>query len=66
MIRVQTANVVSDVLGYSSKGENRNSVNDALSAIVSHGCGALLYLEPRRNDSHGSGLSHPLMRPNYP
>ena len=50
MIRVQTANVVSDVLGYYPAGESRNSVEDSLRAIVSHGCGALLYLEPRRND----------------
>ena len=50
MVRVQTANIVSDVLGYYPGGESRNSVEDSLRAIVSHGCGALLYLEPRRND----------------
>ena len=51
MVRVQAANVVSDVLGYSTNGESRHSIDDSLRAIVSHGCGALLYLEPRRNDS---------------
>ena len=51
MVRVQAANVVSDVLGYSNNGESRHSIDDSLRAIVSHGCGALLYLEPRRNDS---------------
>lgn len=55
MVRVQSANVVSDVLGYSSNGESRNAVEDSLRAIVSHGFGALLYLEPRRNDEY---LSH--------
>ena len=52
MVRVQSANVVSDVLGYSSNGESRNAVEDSLRAIVSHGFGALLYLEPRRNDEY--------------
>ena len=51
MVRVQAANVVTDVLGYSDSGVNRNTIDDSLRAIVSHGCGALLYLEPRRNDS---------------
>ncbi len=51
MVRVQAANVVTDVLGYSTNGESRHSIDDSLRAIVSHGCGALLYLEPRRNDS---------------
>ena len=51
MVRVQAANVVTDVLGYSNNGESRHSIDDSLRAIVSHGCGALLYLEPRRNDS---------------
>lgn len=51
MVRVQAANVVTDVLGYSANGESRHSIDDSLRAIVSHGCGALLYLEPRRNDS---------------
>ena len=66
MIRVQTANVVSDVLGYSLKGKSRNSVNDSLSAIVSHGCGALLYLEPRRNDSQESGSKSSSDSPKLP
>ena len=43
---------MSDVLGYSSNGESRNAVEDSLRAIVSHGFGALLYLEPRRNDEY--------------
>ena len=51
MVRVQAANVDTDVLGYSTNGESRHSIDDSLRAIVSHGCGALLYLEPRRNDS---------------
>ena len=51
MVRVQAANVVTDVLGYSTNGESRHSIDDSLRAIVSYGCGALLYLEPRRNDS---------------
>jgi 3,4-dihydroxy 2-butanone 4-phosphate synthase/GTP cyclohydrolase II len=51
MVRVQAANVVTDVLGYSASGVSRNTIDDSLRAIVSHGCGALLYLEPRRNDS---------------
>jgi len=66
MIRVQTANVVSDVLGYSLKGGSRNSVNDSLSAIVSHGCGALLYLEPRRNDSQETGSKSSSDSPKLP
>ena len=52
IVRVQSANVVTDVLGYSSNGESRSAVEDSLQAIVSHGFGALLYLEPRRNDEH--------------
>lgn len=51
MVRVQTANILSDVLGFADKDQSSNSVDNSLRAIVSHGCGALLYLEPRRNDN---------------
>lgn len=51
MVRVQTANILSDVLGFAGKESSSNSVENSLRAIVSHGCGALLYLEPRRNDN---------------
>ena len=51
MVRVQTANILSDVLGFAGKEPSSNSVENSLRAIVSHGCGALLYLEPRRNDN---------------
>lgn len=51
MVRVQTANILSDVLGFAGKEPSSNSVEKSLRAIVSHGCGALLYLEPRRNDN---------------
>lgn len=51
MVRVQTADIPADVFGFSPKGQYKNSLEDSMRAIVSHGCGALLYLEPRRNDS---------------
>ena len=57
MVRVQTANIVSDVLGYYPCGESRNSVEESLRAIVSHGCGALLYLEPRKNDDRTNEIN---------
>ena len=51
MVRVQTGNILADVLGFAGKESSSNSVENSLRAIVSHGCGALLYLEPRRNDN---------------
>jgi len=52
MIRVQTANIPSDVFGFSKSGKSGKSITDSLRKIVSHGCGALLYLEPRRNEGN--------------
>jgi 3,4-dihydroxy 2-butanone 4-phosphate synthase/GTP cyclohydrolase II len=67
MVRVQTANVLTDVLGYSPKGKLGNSIEDSLRAIVKHGCGALLYLEPRRNDSQSAtDTSSSKINGNYP
>ena len=37
MIRVQTANIPSDVFGFSKSGKSGKSITDSLRKIVSHG-----------------------------
>ncbi|MDC3335827.1 3,4-dihydroxy-2-butanone-4-phosphate synthase [Opitutales bacterium] len=53
LVRVQTANVLTDVLGLSVNGSNERVVEQALNAIAENGSGALLYMESRRIDLKG-------------
>ena len=48
LVRVQTADVLSDALGLETVKGRQRSVDQALKAIATKGAGALLYMEPRR------------------
>ena len=51
LVRVQSANVLTDALGLSTKGRTGSGINEALQAIAQNKSGALIYLEPRRKEA---------------
>ena len=59
LVRVQTADVLSDALGLESVKGRLSSVDQALKAISAKGSGALLYMEPRRADLQKKEPSSP-------
>lgn len=54
LVRVQTANVLTDSLGLSEEGKQFNAIEKALEVIAGNGSGLLLYMETRRIDLKGS------------
>ena len=62
LVRVQTANVLTDVFGLIEKGDTFNPIEKALSVIAENGSGVLLYMESKRLDlsRHGSKESDQL------
>ncbi len=50
LVRVQTANVLTDSLGLTEKGKQFNAIDKALEVIAKNGSGLLLYMETRRMD----------------
>ena len=50
LVRVQTANVLTDVFGLIEKGDSFNPIENALSVIAENGSGVLLYMESKRLD----------------
>jgi 3,4-dihydroxy 2-butanone 4-phosphate synthase/GTP cyclohydrolase II len=62
LVRVQTANVLTDVFGLIEKGDSFNPIENALSVIAENGSGVLLYMESKRLDlsRHGSKESDQL------
>ena len=46
LVRVQSANVLTDALGLTTKGRTGSGINEALQAIAKNKSGALIYLEP--------------------
>ena len=59
LVRVQTADVLSDALGLETVKGRLRSVDQALKAISAKGSGALLYMEPRRADRQKNEPSSP-------
>ena len=55
LVRVQTANVLSDALGLDEVEGSTGIIDQTLQAISRKGSGALLYMEPRRADPPISG-----------
>ena len=55
LVRVQTANVLSDALGLDEEEGSPGIIDQTLQAISRKGSGALLYMEPRRADPPISG-----------
>ena len=55
LVRVQTANVLSDALGLDEVEGSTGIIDQTLQAISRKGAGALLYMEPRRADPPISG-----------
>ena len=51
LVRVQSANVLTDALGLSTKGRTGSGINEALQAIAQNKSGALIYLEPLRKEA---------------
>ena len=51
LVRVQSANVLTDALGLTTKGRSGSGIDEALQAISQNKSGALIYLEPRRKDA---------------
>jgi 3,4-dihydroxy 2-butanone 4-phosphate synthase/GTP cyclohydrolase II len=51
LVRVQSANVLTDALGLATKGRAGSGINEALQAIAQNKSGALIYLEPRRKEA---------------
>jgi len=51
LVRVQSANPLTDALGLTSKNRRSSGIEEALQAIAKNKSGALIYLEPRRKDS---------------
>ena len=51
LVRVQSANVLTDALGLTTKGRTGSGINEALQAIAKNKSGALIYLEPRAQRS---------------
>jgi 3,4-dihydroxy 2-butanone 4-phosphate synthase/GTP cyclohydrolase II len=50
LVRVQSANPLTDALGLSPKNRPTSGIDEALKAIAKNKSGALIYLEPRRKD----------------
>jgi 3,4-dihydroxy 2-butanone 4-phosphate synthase/GTP cyclohydrolase II len=50
LVRVQSANVLTDALGLIEQGNDSRDVDKALGMIAANGSGALLYMESRRLD----------------
>jgi 3,4-dihydroxy 2-butanone 4-phosphate synthase/GTP cyclohydrolase II len=50
LVRVQSANPLTDALGLSSKNRLSSGIDEAMQAIAKNKSGALIYLEPRRKD----------------
>lgn len=61
LVRVQSANVLTDALGLIEKRNNSQGVNNALEMISKNGSGSLLYMEPRKLDFKDKKLSDDLM-----
>jgi 3,4-dihydroxy 2-butanone 4-phosphate synthase/GTP cyclohydrolase II len=59
LVRVQTADVLSDALGLETVKGRQRSVDQALKAIAAKGSGALLYMEPRRAELQKKEHSKP-------
>jgi 3,4-dihydroxy 2-butanone 4-phosphate synthase/GTP cyclohydrolase II len=59
LVRVQTADVLTDALGLEAVKGRRRSVDQALQAIAAKGSGALLYMEPRRAEFQKMEYSKP-------
>jgi 3,4-dihydroxy 2-butanone 4-phosphate synthase / GTP cyclohydrolase II len=59
LVRVQTADVLSDALGLKTVKGRLRSVDQALKAISAKGSGALLYMEPRRAELQENEPSAP-------
>ena len=59
LVRVQTADVLSDALGLESVKGRLSSVDQALKAISAKGSGALLYMEPQRAELQKKEPSSP-------
>ena len=51
LVRVQSANVLTDALGLSTKGRSGSGIDEALRLIAKNKSGALIYLEPRRKEA---------------
>ena len=51
LVRVQSANVLTDALGLSTEGRTGSGIDEALRAIAENKSGALIYLEPRRKET---------------
>lgn len=51
LVRVQSANPLTDALGLSTKSRPSSGISEALEEIARNKSGALLYLEPRRKDA---------------
>lgn len=50
LVRVQTANILTDALGMIDQANSSNPIDKALSVIAENGSGVLLYMESRRLD----------------
>ena len=59
LVRVQTADVLSDALGLETVKGRQRSVDQTLKAISAKGAGALLYMEPRRAEVQKTEHSKP-------
>ena len=57
LVRVQTANVMNDALGFNQGKDSKRPIDQALHAIAQKGSGALLYMEPRRAEIGREDLS---------
>ncbi len=67
LVRVQTANVLTDSLGLLDKGGQHTVISETLETLSEAGRGALLYMEPRRPE-HGPKKSENIYFPsaNHP
>ena len=50
LVRVQTANILTDSLGLNDGSNSSNPIEQALEVIATNGSGVLLYMESRRLD----------------
>ena len=48
LVRVQTANVLTDALGMTSESKSTNMIKRSLAMIRDNGSGALLYMESKK------------------
>ena len=56
LVRVQTANVMNDALGFNQSKDSQRPIDQALHAISEKGSGALLYMEPRRTEARSEDV----------